>query len=339
MARLYQWKGKKGATHWYVDYALDGRRIRKRVDTNKHLAELALADIRVKLERRELGFQVKDKDVDAFIQEYLQYAKTNKSPASHSRNDIVLRHFRAFIKADRLRGITHAMIEAYKAQRLEGGTNASTINTELNTIKAFLNRAVSLGYLPHNPCSQVKKLKLARKQVRFLNKEEIQKLLKAGNGRMGPIIETLLYSGLRRNELTHLTWADVDFQRRIIAVQAKDGWHPKDYEVRHIPMAPRLFELLRSLPRSETWVFSTRDDRPHDGHTLSRDFRILAKACQLKGVSLHTLRHTFASHLVMNGTDIYTVQKLLGHSSIKTTEIYAHLAPDFLKAAVERLKF
>ena len=97
MARIYQWSGKKGATYWYVDYALDGRRIRKRVGTNKHLAELALADIRVKLERRELGFQVKDKNLDAFIQEYLQYAKTNKSPASHSRNDIVLRHFRAFI--------------------------------------------------------------------------------------------------------------------------------------------------------------------------------------------------------------------------------------------------
>jgi len=61
--------------------------------------------------------------------------------------------------------------------------------------------------------------------------------------------------------------------------------------------------------------------------------------CGIKGASLHTLRHTFASHLVMNGTDVYTVQKLLGHSSIKTTEIYAHLAPDFLKAAVQKLVF
>ena len=53
----------------------------------------------------------------------------------------------------------------------------------------------------------------------------------------------------------------------------------------------------------------------------------------------YSLRHSFASHLVMSGTDLYTVSKLLGHSSIKTTEIYAHLSPDFLKAAVERLKF
>ncbi len=339
MARIYSCPGKKG-TNWYLDYAVDGRRVRKRVGKSKKLAELALADVQVKLERRELGFQVKDKNLDDFFKEYLQYAKTNKSPSSHTRNDIVLRNFRAFVKTERLRGITHAIIEDYKTHRLEGGTKASTINTELNTIKAMLNRAVSLGYLPRNPCKEVKKLKHARKQVRFFTKEEVHKLLEAGNGRMGPIIETFLYTGLRRDELTHLMWADVDLQRRIVAVQAKDGWHPKDYEVRHIPMAPRLYELLKSLPRRESpWVFSTSNNGPHLGHILSRDFRKLVRRCGIKGASLHTTRHTFASHLVMNETDIYTVQKLLGHSSIKTTEIYAHLAPDFLKAAVERLKY
>ncbi len=340
MARIYRWVGKKGLAHWYVDYALDGRRVRKRVGTNKRLAELALADIRVKLERRELGFQVKDKDLDAFIQEYLQYAKTNKSAASYSRNDIVLRNFRAFIKVERLLAITPAMIEDYKAYRVEGGIKASTINTELNTIRAMLNRAVALGYLAKNPCKEVRKLKAPRKQVRFFSKAEVRRLLEAGNGRMGPIIETFLYTGLRRDELTHLTWADVDLERGIVAVQAKDGWHPKDYEVRHIPMAPRLYELLKSLARTQSpWVFSTRSSGPHLGHILSRDFRKLVRLCAIKGASLHTTRHTFASHLVMNGTDIYTVQKLLGHSSIKTTEIYAHLAPDFLKAAVEKLRY
>ncbi len=339
MARIYSLTGRKG-TYWYLDYALDGRRVRKRVGTNKRLAELALADVQVKLERRELGFQVKDKNLNDFIQEYLQYAKTNKSPASYSRNEIVLRNFRSFAKAERLNGITSAMIENYKAHRLEAGTKASTINTELNTIKAMLNRAVSLGYLARNPCREVKKLKHARKQIRFFTKEEVRKLLEAGNGRLGPIIETFLYTGLRRDELTHLTWADIDLNRRIIAVQAKDGWHPKDYEVRHIPMAPRLYELLKSLPRTESpWVFLTSNNGPHLGHTLSRDFRKLLRSCAIKGASLHTLRHTFASHLVMNGADIYTVQKLLGHSSIKTTEIYAHLAPDYLRSAIHKLVY
>ena len=339
MARIYSWTGKKG-TRWFLDYTVDGRRVRKRVGKSKKLAELALADVQVKLERKELGFQAKDKNLADFFAEYLDYSKTNKSHGSYVRNEIVLRTFKGFAEVERLRAITPQLIESYKKFRLEGGTKASTINTELNTIKAMLNRAVALGYLARNPCREVKKLKAPRKQVRFLSKEEAKKLVDAGNGRMGPIVETLLYTGLRRNELTHLTWADVDLQRRIVAVQAKDGWHPKDYEVRHIPMAPRLHELLKSLPRKENpWVFSTSNDGPHLGHILSRDFRKLLKLCGIKGASLHTLRHTFASHLVMNGTDVYTVQKLLGHSSIKTTEIYAHLAPDFLKAAVEKLKF
>ena len=80
------------------------------------------------------------------------------------------------------------------------------------------------------------------------------------------------------------------------------------------------------------------DARKAIGHERER-LRKLVRACAIKGASLQTLRHSFASHLVMNGTDVYTVQKLLGHSSIKTTEIYAHLAPDFLKAAVEKLEF
>ena len=339
MARVYSWEGKKG-TYWYLDYAVDGHRVRRRLGKSKKLAELALADVEVKLARKELGFQTKDKNLSDFFAEYLVYSKTNKSPASYSRNEIVLRTFKTFLSVDRLRAITPQLIESYKKFRLEGGTKASTINTELNTIKATLNRAVALDYLARNPCREVKKLKAPRKQVRFLSKEEVRKLLEAGNGRMGPIMEVLLYTGLRRNELTHLTWADVDLQRRIVAVQAKEGWHPKDYEVRHIPMAPRLHELLSSLPRNGSdWIFATRDGGPHAGHILSRDFRKLVKLCAIRGVSLHTLRHTFASHLVMNGTDVYTVQKLLGHSSIKTTEIYAHLAPDFLKAAVQRLNF
>ena len=262
------------------------------------------------------------------------YAKTNKSHGPTS-NEIVLRTFKAFAdRAPARRSLSRTSTVPFR------GTKASTINTELNTIKAALNRAVALGYLPRNPCREVKKLKTPRKQVRFLSSDEVRKLLEAGNGRMRPIVETFLYTGLRRDELTNLTWADVDLQRRVVAVQAKDGWHPKDYEVRHIPMAPRLHELLKSLPRKDNpWVFSTSNDGPHLGHILSRDFRKLLKFCGIKGASLHTLRHTFASHLVMKGTDVYTVQKLLGHSSIKTTEIYAHLAPDFLKAAVQKLEF
>ena len=71
---------------------------------------------------------------------------------------------------------------------------------------------------------------------------------------------------------------------------------------------------------------------------LTHRFKKFLRGLGIEG-SLHSFRHTFASHLIMKGADLYSVSKLLGHASIKTTEIYAHLAPDYLKAAVGRLEF
>jgi len=341
MARIYQRVGKKGPL-WYLDYIVDGRRVRKKCGHHKRLADLALADVRVKLERKELGFQVKDRPVEDFIQEYLQYAKNNKSRASYERNEIVLRTFQEFLQVDRLRAISPAMIEAYKGHRLKGGTKPSTINTELNTIKAMLNKAVAWGHLAKNPAHGIKRLKEARRKVRFLSPEEIRGLLEASGARMRLIIAAMLYTGLRRNELIHLAWEDMDFDKKILSVQAKEGWHPKDYEVRRIPLNDRILGLLKAHGEGGSggsYVFPSRQGGPLLGNTLSRDFRKLARSCGIKGVSIHTLRHTFASYLVMGGVDLYTVQKLLGHSSIKTTEIYAHLAPDYLRSAITKLDF
>jgi site-specific recombinase XerD len=339
MARIYQLDGKKG-TNWYLDYAVEGRRIRKRVGRSKRLAELALADIQVKLERKELGFAAKDRNFTEFIQEYLVYAKSNKSPHSYERDTFILKNFADFIQADKLSAITPMKLEAYKTHRRDNGAKSTTVNRELNTIKAMLNKAVAWGSLAQNPAKSVQKFKEPKRQVRYLTKEEVRKAIKAAEERLRPILETFLHTGLRRDELIHLTWEDIDFKNRILSVQAKEGWNPKDYEVRHIPMTARLTQLLKDHPRrDETVIFRNGSGAPLDGNVLSRDFRVIFRRCGIKNASVHTLRHTFASHLVMNGTDIYTVQKLLGHSSIKTTEIYAHLAPDFLKAAMEKLQY
>ncbi len=339
MARLYSWTGKKG-TYWYIDYALGGRRVRKRVGRNKRMAELALADIQVKLERGELGFQAKDKNLADFIQEYLEYASSNKASKSHERDVQTLKHFTRLIKAERLAAITTPQMEAYKAHRQKEGAKASTINRELNTVKAMLNKAVAWGYLAKSPAQTVKKLKEHKRQVRYLAPEEIKLLLAEANPRLKAIIATMLLTGLRRDELIHLTWDDLNFDKKLLSVQAKGGWHPKDYEVRHIPLNERLLQLLDKLKRNkngDVFVFATGEGGALNGNILSRDFRKLCRQCGVKGASIHTLRHTFASYLAMKGVDLYTVQKLLGHSSIKTTEIYAHLAPDYLRAAIGKL--
>jgi site-specific recombinase XerD len=339
MARLYHIVGKKG-TVWYADYSADGRRVRKRLGRSKRLAELALADIEVKLERKELGFAAKDRKLADFIEEYLRYAKGNKALQTYQRDVLTLRHFTDFIQADRLSAVTASKLEAYKTHRREQGAEPSTLNRELNTIKAMFNKAVAWNALAQNPAKSVQKFKEARRKVRFLSKEEIIPLVKAADDRMRAIIEVLLHTGLRRDELVHLTWADINLKNRVLSVQAKDGWNPKDYEARHIPMTTRLAEALEKLPKNgDSFIFTNREGQPLDPDVLTHDFLKLARNCGIKNASLHTLRHTFASHLIMSGADLYTVQKLLGHSSIKTTEIYAHLAPDYLKSAIAKLRY
>ena len=339
MARIYQRSGKKGV-YWYLDYNVDGRRLRKRVGRSKRLADLALADIQVKLERKELGFQAKDKGLADFIVEYLAYSKSNKARQSYERDTYIIKNFTDFIKADKLSAITPGKLEAYKVHRRENGAKLTTVNRELNTIKAMLNKAVAWGSLAQSPAKSVQKFREPRRQVRYLSKDEVRTILKAADDRLRPIIEVFLHTGFRRDELVHLAWADIDFKNRALSVQSKDDWHPKDYEARHIPMTPRLKEVLEELPRKDGgFVFRNGSGNILNGIVLARTFRVLLRSVGIKSASIHTMRHTFASHLVMSGADLYTVQKLLGHSSIKTTEIYAHLAPDYLRSAVERLRY
>lgn len=137
-----------------------------------------------------------------------------------------------------------------------------------------------------------------------------------------------------------MTWGDIGLERKALTIQAKDGWRPKDYEVRHIPLAARALKVLHELPgkrEPRQPVFPDGRGERFNADSLTHRFAALMRELKMEG-SLHSLRHSFASHLVMSGTDLYTVSKLLGHSSIKTTEIYAHLAPDFLKAAIGRLE-
>ncbi|MCZ6595224.1 MAG: site-specific integrase [Bacteroidetes bacterium] len=134
------------------------------------------------------------------------------------------------------------------------------------------------------------------------------------------------------SELFRLEWEDVDFERQCIAVVNKEEAHTKNYQNREIPITSLLAEKLKKLKdeaKNKTGnVFIKSDGTPHRGELRWTLARIL-KQTQIKPFTLHDLRHTFASHLVMEGVDLPTVQKLVGHRDIKTTMIYAHLSQDY----------
>ena len=127
---------------------------------------------------------------------------------------------------------------------------------------------------------------------------------------------------------------------KITKIINKEVRRPKGQRERYIPIDDRLINMLKSLQRNgSTDVFATSEGKPRVNNLNRKVKRLADKAGIKKNVNLHMFRHTFASHLVMSGVDLSTVQRLLGHSSITTTMIYAHLAPDHLRGALGKLKY
>jgi integrase/recombinase XerD len=129
----------------------------------------------------------------------------------------------------------------------------------------------------------------------------------------------------------------VDFENRRITVRPKDFWKPKGKEERIIPMHDVVFYLLLRLERRGRWAFTKADGGQANIHLLETKFRRRLKRLGIANANLHTWRHSFASYLIMKSGNIRAVQKLLGHKSIRTTEVYTHFSEKHLHHVVGQL--
>lgn len=182
------------------------------------------------------------------------------------------------------------------------------------------------------------KLKAAKKRPFFFSVEQIGKIREACVDEFERVMcEIGWYTGLRREEISFLDWADVDFEQKLVRVRAKRGWSPKNYEEREVPLLGQLEQILVEWRKSASTshVLSVSGDRVEPNY-MGRLFRRIVNRSVGRG-SFHTLRHTYASHLVNSGVDLYVVSKLLGHKSTTTTEIYAHLRPEKFQEAARRI--
>ncbi|MDD3732800.1 MAG: site-specific integrase [candidate division Zixibacteria bacterium] len=366
MARIYKRKNI-----WYIDIRVKGRRIRKKVGHSKRVAELALKDAEVKIAREEFGFTNKDITIEKLIELFLDYNRVNNRLSTTNRYKAITDHLSNYLKEKcpdviMLSQLKEDIIEGYRSYRRNAwvnpngslvksdddvkeytrqGARARTINLEVDGVKAMLNMAIRWGYLKDNPLKLVKPLKEDdKKPLRFLTIEESNKLLETVPPDLFPVYFTFLNTGMRKAELENLRWSDVDFKRRIILIRGKDDWKPKTGE-REIPINDSLYTVLEDLKANskttsnDDYVFKAKKSG-YSHNRLRRELIKIGEKVGIEGLTkLHTLRHTFASHLVMGGVDLPTVQKLMGHSDIQTTMIYAHLAPDHLAKAVTKLPF
>ncbi len=231
--------------------------------------------------------------------------------------------------------------------------SAATVNKEVIKLAQVLDMAVESGAIPANPAREVKPVKDGRGRLpRALSKKEITALLKAAGqfpdllgGLVKPIMQVYLYTGMRREELLMLLREDVNLARRTIVIQGavdavddeSEQWTPKTRQPRVIGINQELLPVLKALPRSGRYLLG--GDAPLCvPDSMSRLFRKIRDKAELPAsITLHSLRHTYITHLLESGVSLRRVQYLAGHARISTTERYIHLLPG--EISEDRLSF
>jgi integrase/recombinase XerC len=223
----------------------------------------------------------------------------------------------------------------------------STTARKLATLRSFYKFLIRRGLVSVNPLSTIRTPKQDKRLPKFLDLEQVQKLLDApGDGdllaaRDKAMLEVLYSSGIRVSELVDLDMADMDLQEGVLRVRGKgrkDRLTPIGSQA--IKALQRYFELRNSDPRLAALtagrVFLNKHGQSLSTRSVRRKLdKYLVQAGLDPGISPHTLRHSFATHLLNNGADLRSVQELLGHQSLSTTQIYTHLSTGRMKDAYD----
>ncbi|MBI3805404.1 MAG: site-specific integrase [Nitrospirae bacterium] len=240
--------------------------------------------------------------------------------------------------------IKPAEIEKVQIRLLEGdgkedmGREPSTVNRYTDFLRHVFYLAIRDNLIQSNPAARIKRFKEPAGKIRFLSETE-ENLLgeKIINPLHRKMVQFALNTGLRQSEQFKLRWENIDTERRTLFIpRSKSG------ESRSVPLNDQALGVLRSLTSWMTspWVFPSEvSSSPMDARNFyGRIYLPALKAAKLNGeVNWHTLRHTFASRLVMAGVDLRTVQSLMGHKTIAMTIRYAHLSDAHRLDAVNRL--
>jgi integrase len=237
----------------------------------------------------------------------------------------------------RLRDVSQRHLEQWISDKVAEGLKPGSVNRHITSLKAMFKAAVDWEYLPRSPAARLKKLRELERSTRFLEQEESERLLEAataGPVYLYPIVLLALHTGMRRSEILHLRWQDMDFRRETIRVENMDGHSTKSGRVRYVAMSSLVRDYFQSK-RGIGFLFPSLKGKPQ--RQLDKSFKTALKRAGIENFRFHDLRHTFASHLTMKGVPQRSIQELLGHGSGRMTERYSHLSPSHMHDAVKKL--
>lgn len=331
----------QNSPYWHFDFWYHGRRYKGSTkETARQRAEEQETRLRWKIQHGEDPF-LKSPLLDDLRVKCLAWLETNRSAMHVLRTRYAIDNILARMKNVRVaEDVTAGRIETYKKRRLSEAS-PFTVNLELRHFKGFLRRCIKQGWLAALPAGEFEGVKTLRPgRVNFLQDDQIEAVL--GNLRFWSrtVAEFFLLTGLRLSEARFLEWEDLDLAAGELWVRNKPelGFIVKAGKERRVSLPPELVEDLRARQKKTGWVLEADKGGQLDPKVLYLALKRAGKAAGVPfNVGPHTLRHTYASRLVMAGVDLPSVKELLGHSDIKTTMIYTHVTPDHKRAAVAKL--
>ncbi len=344
---------------WEVDLALrlpDGTPIRERVKApvSSKSAALRWAQDREAVILAQRGRQPKKTEtkkaptLTSFKPRFLEgHVKANRlKPSTASTYEMIFRvHLEPAFGALRIDAISDELVQRLKGDLVENERNSKTINNVLTALSVMLKRAADWKVIDAMPC-RIKLLKYERTEVSFYDFADYEKLLQ-GAAALDVRIELLALlggdAGLRRGEAIAVEWSDVDQKRSVLHVQRSE-WDghvttPKGGRSRRVPMTARLAAALKA----HRHLRGSRVLCQENGDSIGRQavHEWMEKAQRRAGLPVtgayHILRHTFCSHLAMQGATAKAIQELAGHQDLGTTQRYIHLSPAHKDAAIRLL--
>jgi len=330
MATIYR-RGKS----WVLQYYDGGDRIRKSLGpVSKHLAEQARRkkESELNYKKYEIASGIKLSNTNKikfneYAEQDIQWYEKRFPDSFSTMLGNTKNYLIPFFKDTLLHKITRQDIELFTEEILEE-SKASTVNRILSTLRAMLNRARSNDYI-------VADLKIKEvpdnedKPIKFYNKDELQKIYDK-DSEFAYWWKFLANTGLRLSDFYYLKTENI--KKDQVHVVSKYKARTKNRKYRIIPLSEGALTALKDFDLTQEYLIP----RVHKDTVKKRFSRVCKKIGFEKGkTGIHCLRHTFASHLIMEGKPVMMVKDIMGHAKLETTMKYVHLQPNYLKEAVE----
>jgi len=281
--------------------------------------------------------------MDRYIEKFIRYLEIEKNFSSHTilNYKIDLCNFKDFLKELPIEKVEYLVVRKFLAHLKERGLTNRTIARKLSCLRSFYRFLFREGLVKDNPVTLLSSPKLTRSLPQFLTEQEVFKLIEMPDDdselelRNKALLETLYSTGMRVSELVSLNIDSIDFVGDTVKVLGKGK------KERLLPIGEKAIEAInqylkiRKSNKVKEEIKALFLNKNHRRLSTRGVRKIIAKyvrqASMRSGVSVHTFRHSFATHLLNRGADLRSVQELLGHVNLSTTQIYTHLSTERLK--------